>query len=110
MGFTHNTDSIYNDSYDNHRNSQNFFRKQTEEKTNELKQHYEKLKDDLISLSEGLTIENNTVEGIPEWRKEIELLSLKIDLHEDLKHHLKKVKPKKNENNLLDDITTLQQK
>ncbi len=60
---------------------------------------------------ENLTINANTVEGIPEWREETELLTLDIDLHlhEDLKYHLEKVKIKENKNNLKEEITSLQQ-
>ncbi len=106
---SHNISSSYAGNHYDCRRNQNFFRRQTEEKTNEIKHHYENLKTDLIDLSEDLTIKTNTVKGIPQWREEMELVPIEIDLHEDLKYRLKKGKLKKNENDLLEDIMTLQQ-
>ncbi|TVP41376.1 hypothetical protein [Candidatus Nitrosocosmicus arcticus] len=108
MGFGYNNNNIYTDCCVYKRNNQIFFKRQTEQKDNELKEHRQILKTDLSNLLEDLKIKKKNIEGMSQWRQEIELFPIKIKLHEDLKKHLKKEKLEDSEVDLLEDIITLQ--
>jgi hypothetical protein len=108
MGFDYNIDNIYTSRYINSRSNQIFFKRQTEQKDNELKEHREQIKYDINNLIQDLQVKPTLESYIPYWRKEVELSPIVIKIHEDLENHLKKSKFKNDDKDLLKNILELQ--